>query len=116
FMPVWHNDYTVTTDENGHLDVTVPTVGPGSVYGLRVYAINDAAVVRFTDRPTDAFYQQPGPGAGTQLVANSSSDVLDFSWNFTDAESTTHFNIADALIDGHDYAVARRAAGETDVL
>jgi hypothetical protein len=112
----WHNDYTVTTDENGHFDVTVPTVGPRSVYGLRVYAINDAAVVRFQDRPTDAFYQQPGPAPGTQLTAYDPSDVLDFTWNFTDPWTVNHFNIADALIDGHDYAAARRALGETDVL
>ena len=66
FIPVWHNDFTVTTDEQGRIDFTVPAsanVGPGARYGLRVYAINDAAIVRFRDRPTDAMYAQPGSPA-----------------------------------------------------
>ena len=114
FIPIWHNDFTVTTDEQGRIDTTVPTVGAGSAYGLRVYAINPAAIVRFTDRPQDAFYEQPGPGAGTQLVSNGASDVLDFSWNFTDPGAAGGYNIADALLDGRDYALARRAPGETE--
>jgi hypothetical protein len=113
-FPTWRNDFTVTTDESGSFDVTVPTVGAGAVYGLRVYAINPAAIVRFTDRPQDAFYQQPGPGAGTQLVSNGASDVLDFSWNFVDPGAAGGYNIADALLDGRDYALTRRAPGETE--
>ena len=63
FVPVWHNDFTVTTDELGKIDFAVPSsewLGPGAVYGLRVYAINPAAIVRFLDRPQDAMYAQPG--------------------------------------------------------
>lgn len=114
FISVWHHDFTVTTDEQGHFDITVPTVGPGAVYGLRVYAINDAAIVRYENRPADAFYVQPGPGSGTQYVSRGPSDVFDFSWNFTDAVARRHFNIADALIYGRDYALARRATGEPE--
>jgi hypothetical protein len=117
FIPTWRNDFTVTTDDSGSFDVTIPTVGAGAVYGLRVYAINDAAIVRFRDRPTDAMYEQPGPpGAPIQKVSNSPSDVLDFSWKFTDPATVAYYNIADALIYGRDYALARRAPGEPEII
>ena len=120
FIPVWHDDFTVTTDESGRIDFTVPPsadVGPGAVYGLRVYATNDAAIVRFRDRPQDAMYAQPGPpGAAIQLVSNSPSDVLDFSWDFIDPATAAYYNIADALLYGRDYALARRAPGETEMI
>jgi hypothetical protein len=116
-FPTWRNDFTVTTDESGSFDVTVPTVGAGAVYGLRVYAINDAAIVRFRDRPQDAMYEQPGPpGAAIQKVSNGASDVLEFNWDFTDPGTAAYYNMADALLYGRDYAVARRAQGETEII
>ena len=67
--------------ESGTIDFEVPPsewLGPGAVYGLRVYAINPAAIVRFLDRPQDAMYAQPGPpGAEIQKESNSPSGVLE---------------------------------------
>jgi hypothetical protein len=112
-IPVWHNDFTVTTDEQGRIDFTVPPsawLGPGAVYGLRVYATNDAAIVRFRDRPQDAMYSQPGPpGAEKQLPSYSQSDVIDLSWDFTDLATVAYYNAADALLYGRDYALAHQA-------
>jgi hypothetical protein len=82
-----------------------------------VYAINDAAIVRFRDRPQDAMYEQPGPpGAPIQRVSSGSSAVLDFSWTFTDLATAAYYNAADALIYGRDYALARRAPGEPEII
>ena len=115
-VPVWHNDFTVTTDESGTIDFEVPPsewLGPGAVYGLRVYAINPAAIVRFLDRPQDAMYAQPGPpGAEIQKESNSPSGVLDFKFKFTDPATIAYYNAADALLYGRDYALARQAQGQ----
>jgi len=106
----WGAISTVSTDENGRIDTTVPSVGAGAEYGLRVYAINDAAVVRFRDRPTDAMYSEPGPpGAPIRRVSTGPSAVLPFSFDFTDLATVAYYNAADALIYGRDYALARRA-------
>jgi len=111
----WHGDFTTTTDELGRVNVSVPTAGAGTEYGLRVYAINDAAIVRFRDRPTDAMYSEPGPpDAPIRRVSNGASDVLDFSFGFTDLATVAYYNAADALIYGRDYALARRAPGEPE--
>ena len=115
FIGTWHNDFTTTTSEAGTINVSVPTVGAGAEYGLRVYAINPAAIVRFRDRPTDAMYSEPGPpGAPIRRISNGTSSVLDFSFNFTDLATVAYFNAADALIYGRDYALARRAPGEPE--
>ena len=115
-VSVWHNDFTVTTNELGKIDFAVPAsewLGPGAVYGLRVYAINPAAIVRFLDRPQDAMYAQPGsPGAEIQRVSNSQSGTLEFSFEFTDPATIAYYNAADALLYGRDYALARQAQGQ----
>ena len=119
-IPMWHDDFTVTTDESGSFDFIVPPsleVGPGAVFGLRVYATNDAAIVRFRDRPQDAMYAQPGPpGAPIQRVSSGSSAVLPFSYGFTDLATVAYYNAADALIYGRDYALAHQAPGETEII
>src|SRR5262249_40098212 len=112
FFGIWSNVSTVATDEDGRIDVTVPSAGAGAEYGLRVYAINDAAIVRFRDRPTDAMYSEPGPpGAPIRRVSTGASAVLDFSFPFTDLATVAYYNAADALLYGRDYALARRAQG-----
>jgi hypothetical protein len=106
----WHADSTVETSEQGTFDVPVPSTGAGTVYGLRVYAINPAAIVRFRDRPQDAMYAQPGPpGAEMQTPSKGPSDTIEFNWNFTDPATVGYFNTADALLYGRDYALTFQA-------
>ena len=94
---------------------TFRSVGAGAEYGLRVYAINDAAIVRFRDRPTDAMYSEPGPpGAPIRWTSTGASDGHDFSFDFVDLATVAYYNAADALIYGRDYALARRAPGEPE--
>jgi hypothetical protein len=118
FVPFWHHDYTLTTDEDGKIDFTVPASDyvPGALYGLRVYALNEAAVVRFRDRPAEAMYAQPGrpgqPNDPKQLPSVGPTTVLDFSYEFTDLATVAYYNAADALLYGRDYALTRRAEGE----
>ena len=42
--------------------------------------------------------------------------MLDFTFTFTDLATVAYYNAADALIYGRDYALARRAPGETEVI
>jgi hypothetical protein len=107
---IWSNVLTDATNEDGNLNVNVPSVGAGAEYGLRVYAINDAAIVRFRDRPTDAMYSEPGPPkAPMRWISTGASAAHDFSFDFVDLATVAYYNAADALIYGHDYALARRA-------
>jgi hypothetical protein len=111
----WHHDYTTSTNDDGKLDFTVPASDyvPGALFGLRVYAVNEAAVVHFRDRPAEAMYAQPGtpgrPDVASQLPTMGPTTPLDFSYEFTDLATVAYYNAADALLYGRDYALARRA-------
>ena len=119
-FPIWHHDYTQWTTDAGKIDFTVPASDyvPGALFGIRVYAINEAAVVHFRDRPAEAMYAQPGspgrPDVALQLPTVGPNTPLDFSYEFTDLATVAYYNAADALLYGRDYAVNRRAEGETE--
>jgi hypothetical protein len=114
----WHHDYTTSTNDDGKLDFTVPASDyvPGAVFGIRVYATNEAAVVRFRDRPAEAMYSQPGlpgqPGVANQLPTVGPNTPLDFSYEFTDLATVAYYNAADALLYGRDYARDRLAESD----
>ncbi|MCA1829842.1 MAG: FG-GAP repeat domain-containing protein [Myxococcales bacterium] len=113
----WGADFTAFTDSSGHLSVSMPFVASGVIYGLRVYATNPAAVVYTQDLYTIPFYRQPGlPGPEVLRTVKSPADVLDFSFNFADAWATNHFNAADAVLKGFNYASARRDPRESDTI
>ena len=114
----WHHDYTLSTNDDGKLDFTVPAGDyvPGALFGIRVYAVNEAAVVRFRDRPAEAMYAQPGspgrPDVALQLPTVGPSTPLDFSYQFTDLATVAYYNAADALLYGRDYARDRLAEAD----
>ena len=111
----WHHDYTTSTNDDGKLDFTVPASDyvPGALFGLRVYAVNEAAVMHFRDRPAEAMYAQPGtpgrPDVANQLPTVGPTTPLDFSYEFTDLATVAYYNAADALLYGRDYARDRLA-------
>ena len=113
----WGNDLTTSTDARGRLSATMPFAGNGVIYGLRVFATNPAAVVYTQDLYTQPFYRQPGlPGTEILRTTSSPSDVHDFTFEFADAWATNHFNAADAVLRGFNYASARRDPRETDTI
>jgi hypothetical protein len=113
----WAHDETATTDANGSLSVSMPFETRGIVYALRVTATNYAAKVW----PNDAlhsvpFHQEPGEPDGMNIhrTANEPGETLDFSYDFTDAWTPQHFNMAEAVRHGFDYASANRDPAETE--
>jgi hypothetical protein len=113
----WGWERTITTDDTGRISTTFPFDVRGAVYALRVYATNYAAVVW----PNDAahlkpFHQEPGEpsGSGIQRAATPAGQVLDFSWDFTDGWTPQHFNLAETVRQGFDFASARRGPRESD--
>jgi hypothetical protein len=115
----WGRDKTVWTDkEDGSISVDMPFAGNGVVYGVRVFATNDAAIVWPNDAVhTLPFHREPGEDDGQimHLTEHSASDVLDFSYTFH-GWSSQHFNIAEVARQGKLYADTRRAPGETDTI
>ena len=113
---LWGLDATVSTDNKGSIAELMPFTTGGVVYAVRVFATNDAAVVWPNDAlHTTPFYQEPGePNAPIYRTASSSSEVLDFSFDFTDAWVSQHYNLAETVRHGFEYANARRDPGETD--
>ncbi|MBI5055623.1 MAG: hypothetical protein HZB61_03275 [Nitrospirae bacterium] len=87
-------------------------------YAVRVFATNYAAVVWPDDvLHTVPFHREPGePGPVIHRQVFSVQEVADFTYDFTDSWSAGHYNIADTVRHGYDYANARRDPGETDPL
>ncbi|NMR18934.1 hypothetical protein [Cellulomonas fimi] len=114
----WAPEATVTTDANGVVDTTLPFGQSGILYELRLFATNYAAVVHPNVLvPSAPFVVEPGePGPATQLTATAPGQTLDFSWDFTDAWAPQHFNLAETVRRGFDFAVARRDPAETDTI
>jgi len=111
---LWTNDLTTATDGTGALDAPIGFVGAGTRTALRVFATNDAAQVMTQDLLVP-FYRQPGlPGPEIQRVTSTAGDFLDFTFTFPDAWANNHFNIADAIKWGRDYAMGRRDPRESD--
>lgn len=113
----WGKDGETTTDANGRISVNMAFAGNGVVYGLRVFATNDAAIVWPNDAAhTLPFHREPGQDDGRIInhIERSPTAVLDFSYTFHGDYSPQHFNIAEVARHGKAFADARRAAGETD--
>lgn len=112
----WGPDATVSTDGNGQLSVPMSFAGSGVLYGIRVFATNYAAVVWPNDVVhTIPFYAEPqSNGQNRNLRVQSPNDTLDFSFDFADGWSPQHFNLAETVRRGFDYANARRDPSETD--
>lgn len=109
FFDTWNPIAARTTDSSGRISY-VDGIGSGT-FSLRVYAMNDAAIVRQTDFPLAAFYV-----ATTNLVPTSSTSILDFSSTFTDEYTSRHFNVANSAQFGFEYAAARRDPMEGDTI
>jgi VCBS repeat-containing protein len=114
----WGKDAETRTDANGRLSANMPFAGSGVVYGVRVFATNDSAVVwpYHTVSPFP-FYREPGADDTGPInrTERSASDVLDFSYTFH-GWSSQHFNIAEVARHGKAFADARRDPSETDPL
>src|SRR5262245_1860036 len=109
---------TATTDGAGSISASV-TRPAGTTYALRVYATNDAAVVwPKVVFPTGPYYQQPGEPDGAPIthVVNSPTETLDFSYDFNAFWPAAHFNMADTIRLGRQYALARRDPLESDLI
>ncbi len=106
----WEVAATVHTDAEGHINAAVePFMGNGTAFTLRVYATNRAVVVYTKDNFLAHYYSQPGPpGKGIQHTSSGPNNTHDFSWNFTEDFANGHFNAADAMLRGLEYAEARR--------
>ena len=83
----------------------MPFAGDGVVYGIRVFATNNAAIVWPNDAVhTLPFHREPGEDDGRIIhLKGSSSDVLDFSYTFH-GWSSQHFNLAEVARQGKLYA------------
>ena len=114
----WNLDATTTTDANGSFSQPMNFVANGVVYGVKAFATNYGATVWPNDAlHTVPFHRQPGqPGVIINQTVASSSDELDFSFDFADTDSSQHFNLADTVRRGFDYALLRRDPAETDAL
>ena len=116
----WGLELETTTDAKGSISVTMPFQGSGVTYDLKVFAQNYAAVVLPAGEllATGPFWQEPGfpDGAAIWRRVTGPSDVLDFSYNFRDAYTPQHWNLAEVVRHGFDYVSARRDPSETDPL
>jgi hypothetical protein len=85
-------------------------------YGVRVFAMNYAAAVWPNDVVhTEYFHREPDqPGLPRNIRVTSANDAADFSYDFDDAWSVQHYNVAETMRLGFDYANARRDPSETD--
>jgi hypothetical protein len=113
----WSWERTVTTDGAGHISTTFPFDVKGVVYALRVFATNYAAVVWPNDAAhTTPFHQEPGEPSGSSIHRDVTTpgQVRDFSWDFTDDWTSQHFNLAETVRRGFDFARARRDPRESD--
>jgi hypothetical protein len=113
----WAKDATVVTDQSGMLSTSFEYGEPGIIYALRVTATNYAAVVWPNDAAhTVPFHEEPGEPTGSNIhrTATMAGQTLDFSFDFTDAWTPQHFNIAETVRRGYDFAVARRDPSESD--
>lgn len=121
---LWDHVETARTDANGFVVnwSLAPKTNDGRCsgqYSLRVRAENYAAVVRpnVAFPSLTAFYAKPGhPVVEIAPWATSCTSVLDFTWNFSDPFAAQHYNIAEAVRRGYDYANARRDPRESDAL
>ena len=109
FFDLWNVVGTTTTDDNGRMSYMDSS--SNGTFSLRIYAMNDAAIVWPTDIHITPFY-----AVSVQRSPSTANAVLDFSATFSDAPSTQAFNLANTAQLGLKYANARRDPLETDVI
>lgn len=114
----WGLEATVTTNQNGFISVPMQFSANGVVYAVKVFATNYAAVVWPNDAiHTMPFHREPGePGPIINRMVTSRNDVLKFDYEFKDSFTAQHYNLAETVRHGFDYANARRDPAETDVI
>lgn len=114
----WRPERTVTTDAAGRIATSFPFDSQGVIYALRVFATNYAAVVWPNGAAhTVPFHAEPGaPAAPIHRTVTGGGQTLDFSWTFADGWTPQHYNLAETVRRGFDFATARRHPGETDVI
>ena len=114
----WNNDFTGATAIDGSFTTTLPFAVPGVVYGLRVFATNNAAQVFIQDNVFTPFWREPGlPEREIQRAVTTAFDPpMVFSANFGDDWARRHFNVADAIRIARNYADANRDPRETDTI
>lgn len=84
-------------------------------YAVRVYATNYA--VQVNGQSGSAFYVEPGnPGPNIYKTVYSANQEESFSFDFTDTDISRHFNVAETVRRGLDYANARRDPSANDSL
>jgi hypothetical protein len=113
----WGYERSLTTNEAGGVSTTFPFDVDGVIYAMRVYATNYAAIVWPNDAGhTLPFHQEPGQPSGSKIhrTATAPGQVLDFSWDFADGWTPQHFNLAETVRRGFDFASARRDPNESD--
>jgi hypothetical protein len=113
----WGHDGDATTDSTGKMSKDMPFVQSGVIYAVRVFATNYAAVVWEGDTVSPiSFYREPtGPdGNPMHQTVNTSSDVRTFDFNFTDPASKIHYNLAETVRRGFDYASSHKDPTEGD--
>ena len=113
----WFHLTTTRLGRDGRLRHEVAPPGPPlRSYRLAIHA--QTPVVEVLHLGTAApFIARPGERTGAErtVTAMTPFDVLDFGdFNFTDAFDVSHFNVAQTIQLGRDYADARRAPGESD--
>lgn len=114
-LTAWIPVATARTDGSGSISSKVDFAN-GAEYGVRIFAVNDAAaVLRW---PVDHFEVEPGEpvGAAIHRTATSAGEVLSFSFDFNDAATARNFNMIETLRHGFAYANAHRDPNETDVI
>jgi hypothetical protein len=89
------------------------TRGHGT-YAVRVYSSNYAANALWISA---TFYAEPGyPSTPIQRAVTSPTQVVDFSFDFTDSLAARMYNVAETARRGFDFAAARRQPGDLDAL
>jgi len=112
----WGKDFVVTTNANGTVAFQTPFPGEGVTYSMRVFAKNYAAIVWPNDVVhTVPFHREPGePGSVIHRRVQKPGDILKFDFDFVDDWASQHYNLADTVRYGFDYAAARRDPSEND--
>ena len=105
---IWNTEARPTTDGSGTISVQVPYIGPGRKYAVRVFATNYAAQVNHEIQAGPYYAVTPA-----QFSA-APGQTMSFTTDFADGPTAQHFNIAEAIRHGRDYAAARRDPQERE--
>ena len=112
----WGKVLTTTTDSQGKLDAIVAFAKAGTTYGVKVFATNYAAVVWPDDElHIVPFHREPGePGPIINRTVSGPGQTVDFSFEFSQTWAARHYNLAETVRRGFDYARDNRDPSEAD--